>query len=161
MKNFIAASVLSAACASIPFVLSAAVTQAHAAGTETTAAENTADGDFSSGKFAIESKNWDAAIVAFKRVVARDPKNADAHNYLGYAYRWTNKMDDSFKHYDIALKLDPNHKGAHEYVGKAYLKVGKPEKAKEHLAKLEKICGKTCEEYTDLAKAVAAYQPKG
>jgi len=92
-------------------------------------------------------------------VVADNADNADAHNYLGYAYRWTNKMDDSFKHYNIALKLSPNHRGAHEYIGVAYLKVNQPEKAKEHLAKLEKICGKKCEEYEDLAKALAAYQP--
>ena len=99
-------------------------------------------------------------IPASKKVVAADPESADAHNYLGYAYRWTGKMDDSFKHYNIALKLSPNHRGAHEYIGMAYLKVHQPEKAKEHLARLEKICGKKCEEYDDLAKAIASYTPK-
>lgn len=132
-----------------------------AAGLETTPTANDGDADFVAGKAAIDAKNWDNAIKHFKRVVSRDAKNADAHNYLGYAYRWTNKMDDSFKHYDTALSLDPNHKGAHEYIGQAYLKVNKLDKAKEHLAKLEKICGMKCEEYEDLAKAIAAYKPKG
>jgi tetratricopeptide (TPR) repeat protein len=68
-------------------------------------------------------------------------------------------MDESFKHYNIALKLDPNHLGAHEYIGVAYLKINQPEKAKEHLAKLEKLCGKKCEEYADLEKALANYKP--
>lgn len=148
VKSF--AIVLSLACAS----------QAFAAGTETAAETNVANPDFVTGKKAIEAKNWEAAAASFKKVVDREPTNADAHNYLGYAYRWTNKMDDSFKHYQIALGLDPNHKGAHEYIGVAYLKVNKPEKAKEHLAKLEKICGVKCEEYEDLAKAIAAYKPK-
>ena len=69
-------------------------------------------------------------------------------------------MDASFKHYHTALKLDPDHKGAHEYIGVAHLKVNQPEKTKEHLAKRETICGKKCEEYEDLARAISAYQAK-
>ena len=131
-----------------------------AAPTDTTPEVNAEDKNFEAGKKAIKAKKWNDAIDAFKKVVAADPESADAHNYLGYAYRWTNKMDDSFKHYNIALKLSPNHRGAHEYIGVAYLNVNQPEKAKEHLARLEKICGKKCEEYDDLAKAIAAYPAK-
>ncbi len=131
-----------------------------AAGTEVAPSANAADADFVAGKSAIQAKAWQAAIMSFSKVVAREPNNADAHNYLGYANRWLGKMDDSFKHYNVALKLDPDHKGANEYIGVAYLKVDQPEKAKEHLTRLEKICGKKCEEYEDLAKAIAAYQPK-
>ena len=130
-----------------------------AAGFDSTPAINAEDKNFEKGKKAIEAKTWNGAIEAFKKVIADNPDNADAHNYLAFAYRWTNQMDESFKHYNIALKLSPNHRGAHEYIGVAYLKVNQPEKAKEHLAKLEKICGKKCEEYEDLAKALAAYHP--
>lgn len=138
------------------------VTSAHAdaAGVEVTPTANVADADFVAGKKAIEAKDWNRAITSFQQVVEREPLSADAHNYLGYAYRWTGKMDASFKHYNTALKLDPNHKGAHEYIGVAYLKVNQPEKAKEHLAQLGKICGKKCEEYEDLAKAISSYQAK-
>jgi Flp pilus assembly protein TadD len=131
-----------------------------AAGTEAAPDVNATDPDFVAGKSAIQTKAWQAAITSFSKVVAREPKNADAHNYLGYANRNLGKMDESFKEYNIALKLDPDHKGANEYIGVAYLKVNQPEKAKEHLARLEKICGKRCEEYEDLAKAIAAYQQK-
>ena len=130
----------------------------HAAGIEVTPTENAADDDFVVGKKAIDAKDWKAAIAAFTKVVARHPGNADAHNFLGYAYRWTSKMDESFSHYNTALRLEPNHKGAHEYIGVAYLKVDKPDQAKVHLAKLEKICGANCEEYKDLAKAIADYK---
>jgi len=37
------------------------------------------------------------------------------------------------------------------------LKAGQPDKAAEHLVRLEKICGKGCEEYQDLSKAIAAF----
>jgi tetratricopeptide (TPR) repeat protein len=135
------------------------ISQAHAAGTDTTEITNVEDKNFVAGKKAIDAKRWTEAVELFNKVVAADANNADAHNYLGYSYRWLNKMDESFKHYNIALKLDPNHLGAHEYIGVAYLKINQPEKAKEHLAKLEKLCGKKCEEYADLEKALANYKP--
>jgi tetratricopeptide (TPR) repeat protein len=151
--------ILQIAAVVVACLAAGSVSGALAAGFDTTPAINAEDKNFDKGKKAIDAKKWNDAIEAFKKVVADNADNADAHNYLGYAYRWTNKMDESFKHYNIALKLSPNHRGAHEYIGVAYLKVNQPEKAKEHLAKLEKICGKKCEEYEDLAKALAAYQP--
>ena len=81
------------------------------------------------------------------------------HNLLGYSYRNAGQIDKAFDEYAIALKLDPKHKGALEYVGVAYLLDHKPEKAKESLAALKTICGENCEEYQDLAKAIAAYKP--
>ena len=58
-------------------------------------------------------------------------------------------------HYREALRLDPKHRGANEYIGEAYVLVGNKAKAQEHLAALERICGKGCEEYQDLARAIA------
>jgi Flp pilus assembly protein TadD len=149
---------LRAALAAASMVLAFALPPAmvHAAGTETT--DNTSNADFTAGKSAIEQKNWGAAIDAFNKVVARDWKNADAHNYLGYAYRWSGRMDESFKHYAQALRLEPQHRGANEYIGVAYLKVGNAAKAEEHLVRLESICGKNCDEYKDLAVAIADYK---
>ena len=69
-------------------------------------------------------------------------------------------MDAAFRHYSRALKLNPRHRGAHEYVGEAYLKVGKPEKAEEHVSALRKICLIPCEELDDLQKAIAEYQSR-
>lgn len=59
----------------------------------------------------------------------------------------------------MALKLNPNHKGAHEYIGEAYLMDNQPDEAQKHLVQLEKICGnKSCEEYEDLARALANFR---
>ena len=105
----------------------------------------------------VFKQDWKAAIDAFGKVIASKPDSADAHNYLGYSHRQLDQLEQSFTHYNEALRIDPNHRGANEYIGQAYLRVGKPEKATEHLARLEKICGKNCEEYQDLARAIAAY----
>ena len=141
----------------IAFVCAAA--PARAADTESTPVVNQANPDFIAGKKAIDAKDWNAAAAAFEKAVRRDNKNADSYNYLGYSYRWLNKMDESFAAYRQALALDPNHLGANEYIGVAYLKVKQPAKAADHLARLEKACGKNCEEYKDLAKAIADYKP--
>ena len=118
------------------------------------------DPDYENGKKAIESKNWQLALDQFSRAAARDPNNADIHNYLGYAYRKSGNLDAAFKSYGEALRLDPKHKGAHEYVGEAYLMVSNLAKAEEHLAALDRICFFSCEEYRDLKKEVEEYKKR-
>jgi len=118
------------------------------------------DPDYAAGKRAVEAKNWQGALDAFNKVVAKDPRNADAHNYLGYTYRKSGQLDLAFKQYEEALRLDPRHRGAHEYVGEAYLMTGNLAKAEEHLKALDSICFFGCEEYRELKKAVAEYKQK-
>jgi len=111
--------------------------------------------DFDLGFEAVKVRDWDTAVQHLAIVVRAEPTNADAQNLLGYAYRNQKKLDLAFRHYNEALRLDPGHKGAHEYIGEAYLLTGNKAKAQEHLAALERICGKSCEEYEDLARAIA------
>ncbi len=85
---------------------------ATAAETQSTPAANAKIDDFGVGKSAIDSKDWAVAVRSFRKVVADNPKNADAYNYLGYASRWMGKYDDAFAAYGQALALDPAHKGA-------------------------------------------------
>ena len=115
-----------------------------------------ADPNFALGKAAIDAKEWAKAIGLFNVVVAKDPQNADAFNYLGFAYRNQGNYDEAFKQYNVALTINPRHRGAHEYVGEAYLKVGDIKKAEEHLARLDSICTFGCAEYTELKTKIAA-----
>lgn len=145
IRNFIALPVLGLALAgAVP-----------AADFQTTPAQNVQIDDFTAGKKAIDAKNWAQAVSSFSNVVAKNPKNADAYNYLGYSSRWMGKYDDAFAAYGKALALDPNHKGALSYSGMAYLKTGQKAQADAQLAKLQAICA-ACEETSELAKAVAA-----
>src|SRR3979490_273717 len=127
----------------------------HAAGMDSGPAPNARPGapDYESGKKAVEAGNWRPALDSFERVASRDPSNADAQNYLGYAWRKSGNLDLAFKHYNEALRLDPKHRGAHEYIGEAYLMVNNLPKAEEHLARLDKLCFLPCEEYSELKKA--------
>lgn len=126
-----------------------------------TAQESAFDKSIAAGRATVKNESWQAAITAFSEAVKLDAKSADAHNLLGYSHRKqaTPNLTKAFEHYGVALKLDPKQRGANEYIGKAYLLNKQPDMAAKHLANLETICGKTCPEYQDLAKAVAAYKP--
>ena len=90
------------------------------------------------------------------KAVETDPENADVYNLLGYSHRNLEKNDKAFVYYEKALSLDPRHKVTHEYIGELYLKLKQPEKAKEHLAKLDSICFFGCEEFDELKEAIQA-----
>lgn len=113
------------------------------------------DTELEKAKTAIARKDWAAALVVLEPYTAANPRSADGFNLLGYSLRNQNKYDESLVAYKQALNLDPKHKGAHEYIGIAYVQMGQLDKAKEHLASLDKICPFSCEEYRDLKKAIS------
>ena len=112
------------------------------------------DAAYQAGVQAIERQDWPKAIKLFQTSLMWDRFNADAHNWLGFAYRNAGDMNRAFDEYEEALRLDPGHKGAHEYLGEAYVIAKNLPKAREHLAALEKLCGRTCPEYHELEEAI-------
>ena len=120
------------------------------------AAANT---DYQYAKQAIQKEDWKTAIAALDSAARNDPNSADIQNMLGYSHRQSGNLDAALRHYSRALELNPRHLGAHEYLGRAYLAAGKPEKAKEHLAELEKYCPQKCEERELLTRAIAEWDP--
>ena len=109
---------------------------------------------------AIEAGQFKTAIPLLEGVVARDDRNADAYNWLGYAVRKDGDAARAIPIYQKALSIDPKHRGAHEYIGEAYLMVGDLASARQHLARLDSLCFFSCEEYRDLKKAIEAFERK-
>jgi len=111
---------------------------------------------------ASDKQDWKAAAAVLEEGLQKSPNNADYHNLLAYSIRKGPDPDMSkvFQHYNEALRIDPKHKQAHEYLGEAYLMVGNLPKAKEHLAQLDKLCFFGCSEFSDLKKAIGAYEAK-
>jgi tetratricopeptide (TPR) repeat protein len=111
---------------------------------------------------AVAEKDYRKAAGVAREALARTPDNADYHNLYAFALRKgpDADLDLVFQHYREALRLDPKHLGAHEYLGEAYLMVGNVAKAKEELAQLDRLCFFGCAEYTELKRAVAAYETK-
>ncbi len=119
------------------------------------------DSQYTEAVKAIKRGDYQAAIRLLETVVAKDERNADAYNLLAYSIRRSGDAPRAILLYEKALAIDPKHKGAHEYIGEAYLVLGDLARAKEHLAALDKLCFLPCEEYTDLKKAVQAYEASG
>ena len=106
----------------------------------------------------IEARNYEAALPLLQQVVAKDPRNADAYNLMGYATRKSGDANGSLQYYQQALAIDPRHIGAHEYIGEAYLMLDRPAEAEQHLARLDLLCVFGCTEYRMLKTAVANYK---
>ena len=113
--------------------------------------------DLSRAKAQIEQRNYSDAIASLEAAKQAEPRNPDIYSLLGFAHRKLGNMEFSYANYRQALELDPEHRGAHEYLGEYYLETDDLEKAKEHLAALDRICLFGCKEYTELKKAIEAY----
>ena len=108
----------------------------------------------------VEDGKYAEAIPLLEQVVAKNAKNADALNDLGYSNRQLGNTDAALAHYQAALALEPRHRGANEYLGELYLTLGDLAKAEERLKVLDDACFFGCEEYTELKNAIAAYKAK-
>jgi Flp pilus assembly protein TadD len=129
---------------------------AQAAGSSSTPANP----DLAQAEKLADSGDYAAAIPLLEKVLAADPKNADALNYLGYSQRKLGDRESALKNYEAALAVDPEHRGANEYLGELYLEMGDLAKAEERLAVLDKACFFGCEEYTELKESIESYKAK-
>jgi predicted Zn-dependent protease len=131
---------------------------AFAMGNDPAPAAAAGDPDYGKAKSMIEAKNYAGAIPLLQQVVAKDPKNANAFNLLGYATRKSGNPQGSLQYYTTALQIDPKHLGANEYIGEAYLMLDQPQQAEQHLARLDQLCVFGCAEHRELKAAIANYK---
>jgi tetratricopeptide (TPR) repeat protein len=88
-------------------------------------------------------------------MAVRDKDDATVLTYIGYANRKMGKVDEGIAWYHKALALEPENLYTREYLGEGYVAAGRMDLAELQLAELEALCGKTCEQYEDLAAAIA------
>ena len=91
------------------------------------------------------------ALDKLEKAYAKDKKNADILNYLGYSLRKTGNLEKAEIFYLKGLKLDSGHLGINEYLGELYVQTGRIELAKE---RLEVLNGCKCEEYDELKELI-------
>ena len=97
---------------------------------------------FVAGSIYERQKVYDKAEEAFHKVLADDPKNAMALNYLGYmlADRGT-RLDESLGYIRRAVALDPQNGAYLDSLGWVYYKMGNYELAEENLRRAAERMG--------------------
>ena len=91
------------------------------------------------------------AYKKLEKAYAKDKKNADILNYLGYTLRKTGDLEQAEVYYLKGLEIDSGHLGLNEYLGELYVQTGRIELAKERLQVLN---GCKCEEYDELKELI-------
>jgi len=108
---------------------------------------------YEQGRALAKQGHYDWAL----EVLAAIENQNDPHvlNYIGYSNRKAGRLEIGITFYRKALAIDPDFVLAREYLGEGYVAAGRIDLAKAELAEIAKRCGKTCEEYKDLSKAIA------
>ena len=91
------------------------------------------------------------AYKKLEKAYAKDKKNADILNYLGYTLRKTGDLKQAEIYYLKGLELDSKHLGINEYLGELYIITNRMNLAKE---RLEVLKGCNCEEYEELKELI-------
>lgn len=115
------------------------------------------DGElYEQGRELAKEGHYEWALTVLAAISKQnDPK---VLNYIGYSHRKAGRIGEGIAHYRKALAIDPDFVLAREYLGEGYVASGQIELARLELSEIEKRCGTTCEEYQDLAEAIAAAQ---
>jgi Flp pilus assembly protein TadD len=108
----------------------------------------------------IKANNYSGAINTLE--AANQSNSADWNNLLGYAQRKKSSPDlaAAERFYQVALKIDAKHRGALEYYGELLLMKNDLAGAEQMLARLDKACVFSCEEFRDLKEAISRFKNK-
>lgn len=108
---------------------------------------------YSQGRDLALAGRYDEALTALSAV--KNQNDAMVLTMIGYSKRKLGNYDEGLAYYQRALAIEPNNTNTREYLGEAYAEKGKLDLAKAELVKISAVCGTTCEQYQDLAKAIA------
>jgi tetratricopeptide (TPR) repeat protein len=81
--------------------------------------------------------------------------------YIGFTTRKLGDVDKAMGYYHRAIAIDANYTTARAYMGEAFLQKGNRAGAEEQLVEIGRRCGVACDEYKELAEALAKHSSKG
>lgn len=87
------------------------------------------------GAIMLERKRYTEAAEAFRRMLAKNPKDPAVILQLGRVYEAQRNVKDAIDQYQAALGLEPESRDANGLLGEALLKDNQPKPALEHLLK--------------------------
>ena len=86
---------------------------------------------------------------------AADQNDSMVLTMIGYAKRKSGAIEEGIGYYHRALAINPDNVDTREYLGEGYVAMGRLDLAQGELDRIGAICGDDCEQYLDLAAAMA------
>ena len=105
------------------------------------------EANLAAGKFA-------EADEALETALAVDPRNRSAYNALARVAQREKLYGQSIRYTKKALLLEPNDRDAIAIQGVAMVEMGATARARENLAKLQKLCPSGCAQLAELSAAI-------
>lgn len=102
----------------------------------------------------IARKKYAQAISVLEDVLKRNPANADAYTYMGFANLQLGDLSAAESKLRLALKIDSRHLGANQHLGEVFAKRGKVSRALDQLTVLKMLCRTSCPEKEALESAI-------
>ena len=102
------------------------------------------------GTILVDKKNFNQALVNYKKSLEINPNYAEGHNNLGVAFYKLRKFNESIDSYQRAIKIKPNFSKAHNNLGLAYKELEKFTESINNYQKAIKINPEYAEAYNNL-----------
>lgn len=106
------------------------------------------------GRAALAAGDVDGATDRLEAALALDPGYTPIYLELAAAARANGLQGKAIHYYREAQKRDPGNLAAISGEGEAMVEKGAVAKAKRNLARLQSICGESCEAAVELASAI-------
>lgn len=108
---------------------------------------------YEQGRALALAGDYDSALTLFAAI--RDKEDSDVLTMIGYATRKSGAVEEGIAYYHRALALNPDNVNTREYLGEGYVAMGRLDLAQAELDRIETLCGAGCDQYLDLAAAMA------
>ena len=109
---------------------------------------------FQQGQAHLAAGRFVEADEAFETSLAVDPRNRAAYNALARVAQRQKLFGQSIRYTKKALLLEPNDRDAIAIQGEAMVELGALARAKENLAKLQKLCPSGCTQLAELTASI-------
>ncbi len=84
-------------------------------------------------RYKIQAKDYDTAVELYEKIIELEPRNSDAHFWLGYVYEEQGNRRYAIKEWEKTLHIDPDYVDALNALGYTYAEEG------IHLDRAEKL----------------------
>jgi protein O-GlcNAc transferase len=104
---------------------------------------------------ALKKGDYGAAVVAFKAVLEREPRNPEAMRQLGAAYLGEGRLPQAFAALQILRVLHPDDPRVHYDLARVYYEAGLPDRERTALGEALRLRPTFAEAHQELARSLA------